>query len=127
MVYGLDAILHMKFLIPTMQVVHVLNWTKHELLDRLEEQEQLDETRLDTITSVYALKRRQKQFHDCHIITKHFKLGDLVLVFTLKELVAKLSKRGKGPYVISDLSPSGAIKLSTLEGDEMPNWISGFA
>ena len=93
----------------------------HELSHRVEELEKLDETRLAAIAGMYTLKRRQKQFHDHHIITKHFKLGDLVLVFTVKEFAAKLSKRGKGPYVISGLSTSGAIKLSTLEGEEMPN------
>ena len=74
---------------------------------------------------MYDLKRRQKQFHDHHIITKHFKVGDLVLVFMVKEFVAKLSKCGKDPYVISGLFASGAIKLSTLEGEEMPNWNTG--
>ena len=88
---------------------------------RVEELEKLDETRLAAIASMYALKRRQKQFHNHHIITKHFKLGDLVLVFTVKEFAAKLSKCGKGSYAISGLSASGADKLSTLEGEEMPN------
>ena len=39
-----------------------------------------------------------------------------VLVFTIKEFAAKLSKCVKGPYVISWLSASDAVKLSTLEG-----------
>ena len=52
-------------------------------------------------------------------------MGDLVLVFTLKEFEAKFTKRGRGPYVISNLSSSGAVKLSTLKGEEIPNWISG--
>ena len=30
-----------------------------------------------------------------------------------------------GPFVIKDISSSGAIKVATLEGGEMPNWISG--
>ena len=52
-------------------------------------------------------------------------MGDLVLVFMLKEFKAKFTKRGQGPYIISNLSSSEAVKLSTLEGEEMPNWISG--
>ena len=72
----------------------------HELSNRVKELEKLDETRLAAIAGMYALKRRQKKF----LITKHFKLGDLVLVFTIKEFAAKLSKRGKGPYVILGLS-----------------------
>ena len=92
MVYGLDAILPMEFLIPTMRVAQELNWTRHELLERLEELEQLDETRLAAVAGMYALKRRQKRFHDSHIITKEFKLGDLVLVYTLKQFQSKFSK-----------------------------------
>ena len=58
---------------------------------------------------MYTLKRIQKQFHDDHIITKQFRLGDLVLVYTLKEFAAKFTKHGRGPYVISRLSSSGAV------------------
>ena len=121
MVFGLDAILPLEFLVPNLRVAQEIGWMGHELSNRVEELEKLDETRLATIAGMYALKRRQKQFHDHHIITKCFKLGDLVLVFTVKEFAAKLSKCGKGPYVILGLSASGAVKLSTLEGEEMLN------
>ncbi|RYA38660.1 hypothetical protein [Enterobacter cloacae complex sp. GF14B] len=57
--------------------------------------------------------------------TKEFKTGDYVLVYTLKQHAKKLKKRGMGPFVISDLSQSGAVKLATLAGEEIPNWISG--
>ena len=43
----------------------------------------------------------------------------------IKEFAAKLFKQGKGPYVISGLSTTRVFKLSTLEEEEMPNWISG--
>lgn len=46
-------------------------------------------------------------------------------MYTLKEFVAKFTKRGRGPYVISRLSSSGAVKIATLDGEEMPKWISG--
>ena len=71
-----------------------MKWTGQELSDRLEELEKLDETRLAVVAEIYALKRRQKQFHDHHILTKEFRVGDLVLVFTLKEFEAKFTKQG---------------------------------
>ena len=74
---------------------------------------------------MYALKRRQKQFYDQKIISKQLQEGDLVLVYTLKQHDSKLTKRGKGPFVIHSLSPSGAVQLATLEGEPMANWISG--
>ncbi|MCO5560551.1 hypothetical protein L7F22_014166 [Adiantum nelumboides] len=72
MVYGLDAILPMEFLIPILRVAKSLEWTGHELSERLDELEQLDETRLAAVHGMYALKRRQKKFHDSHITTKEF-------------------------------------------------------
>ena len=74
---------------------------------------------------MYANKRRQKEFFDKHVRTKEFAIGDYVLVYTLKQHAKNLKKRGMGPYVIKNLSPSGAVKIATLEGEEMPNWISG--
>ena len=82
----------MEFLIPTLRVVQQLEWTGHELSERIDELEKLDETRLKAVANMYALKRRQKQFHDDHIITKQIFLGDLVLVYTLKEFAAKFTR-----------------------------------
>ena len=74
---------------------------------------------------MYVLKRRQKQFYDQKIISKQLQEGDLVLVYTLKQHASKLTKHGKGPFVIHSLSPSGAVQLATLEGEPMTNWING--
>ena len=74
---------------------------------------------------MYAQKRRLKQFHDSHIVNKRFQKGDLVLAYTLKQHTSKLKKRGMGPYLIHDLSSSGAVHLATLDGVPMANWISG--
>ena len=102
-----------------------LEWTGHELSERLDELEKLDETRLRAVAGMYALKKRQKSFHDAHIKTKEFKIGDLVLAYTLKQHTSKLKKRGMGPYVIHNISTSGALRLATIDGEQMPNWISG--
>ena len=125
MVYGLDAILPIEFLIPTLRVAKQLEWTGHELSARIEDIEKLDEFRLRAVAGMYAQKRRLKQFHDSHIINKQFQKGDLVLAYTLKQHTSKLKKRGMGPYLIHDLSPSGAVHLATLDGVPMANWISG--
>ena len=46
LVFGLDAILPKKFLVPTLRVAKSLDWTGHELSDRIDDLEKLDETRL---------------------------------------------------------------------------------
>ena len=125
MVYGLDAILPIEFLIPTLRVARQLEWTGHELSERVEDIAKLDEFRMRAVAGMYAQKRRLKQFHDSHVINKQFQKGDLVLAYTLKQHTSKLKKRGMGPYLIHNLSNSGAVHLATLDGVPMANWISG--
>ena len=125
LVYGLNAILPIEFLVPTLRVAADLEWTGHEIFERINELEQLDEARLQALIGIYAEKRRRKHWHDQNIKTKRFQQGDLVLLYTLKKHKRKLKKRGLGPFVVSQLNTSGAVKLETLDGAEMPNFING--
>ena len=43
LVFGLDSILPIEFLIPTLRVEKELEWIGHELSERLEDLEKLDE------------------------------------------------------------------------------------
>ncbi|MCO5570782.1 hypothetical protein L7F22_024510 [Adiantum nelumboides] len=101
-----------------------LEWTEHELSEHIDILENIHETRLRIVASIYAQKGNMKSFFDHHVINKEFATGDYVLMYTLKQHSRKLKKRGNGPYVIHEISSSGAIKLATLEGEEMLNWIS---
>ena len=58
MVFGLDAILSMEFLVPILRVAKELNWTGHNLSERLEDLEKLDKTCLATMHGMYAFKQR---------------------------------------------------------------------
>ena len=84
LVYGINAILPMEFLIPTLRVAKELNWTGHELSERVEQLEKLDKVRLLAVVGMYAKKCR-KHWHDQYVKTKHFLRGDLVLLYTLKK------------------------------------------
>ena len=114
----------MYFLIPTLRVAKNLEWTRHELFQRIDDLEKLDESCL--MAHMYAQKRQQKQHHDLVLKPKELIKGDLVLVYTLKPHKGKFKKRGFGPCVIEKISSSGALKLSTLNGETMSNWISGY-
>ena len=87
--------------------------------------EQLDETRLFALIGIYAEKRRRKHWYDQHVKSNRFQAGDLVLLYTLKKHKCKLKHRGLGPFVISELQSSGAVRLETLDGEQMPNFING--
>ena len=57
LVYEMNAILTMDFLIPTLQVVMNLEWIEHKLSQRISDMEKLDETQLMAIEHMYAQKR----------------------------------------------------------------------
>ena len=119
MVFGLDAILPMEFLLPTLRVAKKLEWSRHEFSERLDDLDKLDETRLKVVMRIYANKCMQKVFYDRLVKNKELQDGDVVLAYKLKEHTSKLQKRKMEPYIIHQLSSSGAVKLATLE-DETP-------
>ena len=57
MVFGLDAILLMEFVIPTLRVAKELNWAGHKLSEGLKVLKKLDKTCLAIVHGMYALKR----------------------------------------------------------------------
>ena len=61
--------------------------------------EKLDETRLREIAGIYAQKRRQKQFHDAHVIMKEFKVGKWQKQFHDAHSKTKEFKTGNNLYL----------------------------
>ena len=71
--FGMNDVLTMDFLIPTLRVAKTLKWNGQELSLRLEDLERLDKTKLTTVAHMYAQKRRTKAHHDKHIMSKNIK------------------------------------------------------
>ena len=71
-----------------------------------------------------AQKRQQNQHHDLGLKPKELIKGNLVFVYTLRPHLGKFKKQGFGPCVVEKILSSWAIKLSTLDGETMSNWIS---
>ena len=46
-------------------------------------------------------------------------------MYTLKQHKRKLKLRGLGPFVINSISPNGLVRLETLDGEPMANYING--
>ena len=93
--------------------------------NRLSELQSLDERRLTSVHAMYVEKRRRKAWHDKNLRLQEFKEGDLVLLYTLKKAKRKLTPRGLGPYVINTITNGGAVRLETLDGQQMANFING--
>ncbi|WP_219824463.1 hypothetical protein, partial [Enterobacter cloacae complex sp. 4DZ1-17B1] len=62
MLFGLNAILPIEFLIPTLRVAKSLAWTVHELSSRVDDLEKLDELLLRVVASIYAKRQDKKSF-----------------------------------------------------------------
>lgn len=88
LVFRLDAILPIEFLVPKLRIAQKLEWMGHA--QRIEELEKLYKTRLQAIAGMYEEKRRQKQWHDKNLCTQEFHKGTLVLFYTLKKQKHKL-------------------------------------
>ena len=64
LVYGLNVVLPVAFLMPTLRTAAVLHWDNHALSHRLFELQNLDETRLTIVHTMYVEKCRRKAWHD---------------------------------------------------------------
>ena len=93
MVYVLDAILPLKFLVPTFKAAQEIGWIEHKVSNKVEELEKLNETELAAVTGMYALKRRQKKFHGHRIC------------FSISLISLDFSTPSSASWVISPSSP----------------------
>lgn len=96
----------------------------HEFSNQIDDLEKLDADKLIALIGIYVEKQWQKRWHDTHVKTGRFWKGDLVLLYTMKTHKQKLKMRGLGPFVINELSSSGAVRLETLDGAPMANFIN---
>ena len=59
----------------------------------------------------------ENRWHDKKVRTKEFQLGDLVLLYTLKNQKRKLKLQGLSPFIINEITNGGAVCLATLDGE----------
>nr|GEZ76633.1 putative nucleotidyltransferase, ribonuclease H [Tanacetum cinerariifolium] len=80
----------------------------------------LDEIRLDAYESSQINKDKTKAFHDRHITKKSFLVGQKVWLFNarLKLFSGKLRSKWTDPYVVTQVSPHGAIEIKYMVGRE---------
>ena len=81
---------------------------------------ELDEIRRDAYENSRIYKEKTKAFHDRHITKKSFLVGQKVWLFNarLKLFPGKLRSKWTGPYVVTQVSPHGAIEIKNMVGGE---------
>ncbi|XP_071687381.1 uncharacterized protein [Rutidosis leptorrhynchoides] len=80
----------------------------------------LDELRGDAYESSKIYKEKTKAFHDKQIVRRTFEVGQSVWLFNsrLKLFAGKLRSKWNGPYVVTKVTPYGAIEIKDPKGGE---------
>nr|XP_027124268.1 uncharacterized protein LOC113740960 [Coffea arabica] len=82
--------------------------------------QELEEIRLEAYDNARLYKERTKSFHDRLVRTKHFSVGQKVLLFNsrLKFMPGKLRSRWMGPYAIVNIFSNSVVEIRSLETDK---------
>ncbi|XP_043705289.1 uncharacterized protein LOC122655119 [Telopea speciosissima] len=78
---------------------------------------ELEEMHNDAYESTHIYKARTKACHDKHIVCKSFEVNQKVWLFNskLRLFPGKLQSRWDGPFVVTHVSPHGAITIQNLQ------------
>jgi hypothetical protein len=82
---------------------------------------ELEDMRLKAYESATIYKERMKRWYDKRLRPKEFKEADKVLLFNSKFKIfgkGKLKSKWDGPYVVHSVSPSGAVTIMDIKGDQ---------
>ncbi|KAL4384669.1 hypothetical protein GQ457_15G020070 [Hibiscus cannabinus] len=88
-------------------------------LPRLLDINELEEIRNTTYDNAKIYKEKTKKWHDQKILPKEYRPGQQVLLFNsrLKLFLGKLKSRWSGPFIITHVSPHGAITIKSPKDD----------
>jgi hypothetical protein len=94
---------------------------------RLVELQELEETRFLVEFHQSVEKERQQSWNDRHINTKTFSQGDKVLLYESRNQKhpGKLCMHWLGPFIVSEIQPFGAVRITQLDGMLWPRWVNG--
>ncbi|KAL4281009.1 hypothetical protein GQ457_03G013030 [Hibiscus cannabinus] len=86
---------------------------------RLLDINELEEIRHATYDNAKIYKEKTKKWHDRKILPKDYQPGQQVLLFNsrLKLFPGKLKSRWSGPFIITHVSPHGAITIRSPQDD----------
>ncbi|XP_060202837.1 uncharacterized protein LOC132631255 [Lycium barbarum] len=79
---------------------------------------ELDEFRLGVYENAKLYKKKTKRWHDKHIQHREFTPGQQVLLFNSRQRLfpGKLKSRWSGPFVVTRITPHGAVEIQTIDG-----------
>jgi hypothetical protein len=110
LVYGLEAIVPMEFLVSSLRIVSFTDMDETGVVqERLAQLIELEEDKFIAIFHQQVQKEREKAYHDRYIKKKAFKQGDLVQVYEIKFInhPRKFQTHWLGPYEVAYVTEGG--------------------
>ena len=106
LVYGVETVMPMEYISPTLCIAALTRMTDHEALEeRLVQLEELEEEWFLVGFHQQVQKQREKAWHNCHIKLHTFKVNDLVLLYesSFEKFPGKFRMHSLGPYVVKEV------------------------
>ena len=105
----------MEYLVPSLRVAICERLNEESLTKRLVDLEQLKETQLHAAYGMKVEKLRRKKWFDRNLKNKFLKEGDLCLLYSVRNTKCKLKYQGMGPSQVVEITPQGAVRISTID------------
>jgi len=124
LVYGTEVVLPMEVEIPSLRVLMEVELSEAEWCqNRYDQLNLIEEKRMTTLCHGQLYQTRMKQTFDKKVRPREFKEGELV-VKSIKcfqpDPRGKWTPNYEGPYVVKRAFSSGALILTTMNGEELP-------
>ena len=123
-----EAMVPTEFMIPSLRIalenkLGVMESSR----ERLHNLNKLEETRLLAQWATEVTQNRRKAWHDKHLKLNRFQPGQLVLKYDGHNEIklGKFKVKWVGPYQIREVEDNGAIKLWSLDGQEILEIVNG--
>ena len=117
----------MEYIVPSLQIVVLTEMTDISAIEEiLAHLIQMEEECFIVGFHQNNEKQWQKSWHERHIRTKQFKVGEIVLMYDRKFLnnLGKLETHQIGPYVVVHITEVGMVKLNKMDGTPVVGMIN---
>lgn len=123
--YGMDAVIPVEIGSPSYRVFRDLDSDVNNINTRIC-LDLLEERREQAAIVSEAQKQRIAGYHNKHVRTRQFKVGDLVLrradIGKGNQGTGKLGPNWEGPYQVTESTTKGAYKIKDMQGKELPRY-----
>ncbi|KAL0559086.1 hypothetical protein IC582_003676 [Cucumis melo] len=128
LVYGFEAVLPVEVEVPSLRVIQELELDEAKWAQvRYEQLNFIEERRLTALCRGQLYQKKIARAYNKKVRHRHFQEGNLVLKRILpfqKDHRGKWTPNYEGPYIVKRAFSGGALILTNMDGDDLPNPIS---